>query len=76
MILVTNHTGDLGALFYADYGSGTVSKISAPSNTFAVADTDGKITVTKSAGSFSVTVKNRLGGSRGIGVAFIGMHES
>ena len=76
MILVTNHTGDLGALFYADYGSGTVSKISDPSNTFAVADTDGKITVTKSAGSFSVTVKNRLGGSRGIGVAFIGMHES
>ena len=80
IVLITNHTNDSSALFHMDYNTSTVTLIANPNGT----DADGfnnieagdTIRVFKSSGTFTFRVKNDTGGTKAIGVAVIGCHES
>jgi hypothetical protein len=68
MFMVTNQDAGQGGLLFATYDSATITIVSDPSSIFATSDTDGKLCVFKSGSSNNVTVKNRLGASRTIGI--------
>jgi len=74
IFIAENNTGT-GALFFCGYASGTITKISDPSNMFDVADTAGKLCIFKSAVTDVATVKNRLGSTRNITVSYIGVSD-
>jgi hypothetical protein len=74
VFIAENNTGT-GALFFCGYASGTITKISDPSNMFDVADTDGKLCIFKSASSGDATVRNRLGSTKSITVSYIGVSD-
>jgi hypothetical protein len=74
IFIAENNTGT-GALFFCGYASGTITKISDPSNMFDVADTAGKLCIFKSAASEAATIKNRLGSTRSITVSYIGVSD-
>ena len=65
LFVTDNDLGD-GALFAVSYKTSVVTKLSDPSDIFAVADTDGKVCVFKSANTLDVTVKNRRGATKAI----------
>jgi hypothetical protein len=58
-----NSTGD-GALFFCGYKSATVTLISDPNSRYANTVTAGRISLTKSTNSASVTLTNNSGASR------------
>jgi hypothetical protein len=74
IFIAENNTGT-GALFFCGYASGTITKISDPSNIFDVADTAGKLCIFKSAVTDVATVKNRLGSTKNITVSYIGVSD-
>ena len=74
IFIAENNTGT-GALFFCGYASGTITKISDPSNMFDVADTAGKLCIFKSAVTDVATVKNRLGSTKNITVSYIGVSD-
>jgi hypothetical protein len=74
VFIAENNTGT-GALFFCGYASGTITKISDPSNIFDTADTAGKLCIFKNAVTDVTTIKNRLGGSRNITVSYIGVSD-
>ena len=71
LLLITENTNGKAGLLFATYDSATITIISDPSGIFAVADTDTKLCVFKSAATGEITVKNRLGATHEIGVAKI-----
>jgi hypothetical protein len=62
-----NNAGD-GALFFCGYASATITLISDPNNRYSTSITAGKICVTKSAASGTVTITNKLGSTKPITV--------
>jgi hypothetical protein len=66
MLMVSdNNTGD-GALFFCCFTSATITLLSDPNNKFATSITAGKISVTKNANSYTVTLTNKSGSSKGL----------
>ena len=59
---------DGGMLISCDYKSAGINALSDPSNLFLATDAGTGIVVTKSANSAVVTVKNRMGGIKSIGI--------
>lgn len=68
---VSLSTGE-ALLCFANFASASISAISDPSGIFLLADAGTGIYISKSASDNTITVKNRMGGSRGIGIQPIG----
>ena len=51
-----------------------VAQLVSGTGTFSTSDTDGKICVIVGSNSYSVKIKNRMGGSRDLRAIFIGTH--
>jgi hypothetical protein len=65
LMVSDNNTGD-GGLFFCCYASATITLIADPNSKYATSITAGKICVTKSAGSYTVTITNKTGDSKSI----------
>lgn len=62
--------------FHASQATAEISAVSDPSNLFLLTDAGTGIFVSKSAASSVISIKNRMGGSRNIGVSFLSGHVS
>ena len=60
LMVSENNTGD-GALFFCGYKSATITLLSDPNNRYATSVTAGRICVTKSTNSSTVTITNKTG---------------
>jgi len=65
LMVSENITGD-GALFFCGYKSATITLLSDPNNRYATSVTAGRICVTKSANSGTVTITNKIGATASI----------
>ena len=65
LMVSDNNVGD-GALFFCGYASSTITLLSDPNNRYATSITAGRICVTKSTNSSTVTITNKIGSTRNI----------
>jgi hypothetical protein len=72
LLIVTLYSEGLTGIFRIEYQN-VASSISA-TGTFSVADTDGKMCIIVAANSYTIQLKNRLGGARDVRAIFIGTH--
>jgi len=68
MIMLTNQNTGHGALVFATYHSSTITIIADPGGIIATNDEDLKLCIFKSSVTNNITVKNRLGSEREIGI--------
>jgi hypothetical protein len=66
ILMVSDNNVGTGAVFFCGYASSTITLISDPSSAFATSITAGRICVTKSANSSTVTITNKSGSTKGI----------
>jgi len=66
ILMVSENIAGDGALFFCGYASSTITLLSDPNNRYATSITAGKICVTKSAGTGTVTITNKLGSTKNI----------
>jgi len=66
ILMVSENTEGDGALFFCGYKSATITLLSDPNNRYATSVTAGRICVTKSANSGTVTITNKTGGTASI----------
>ena len=64
LVFVSNNTTGNGALFFCSLGSATISLLSDPDGVYATSVTAGKVSLTKTASSATITLTNKLGASR------------
>jgi hypothetical protein len=69
LVLISNDNTGSGALFYVSYLSGTCVLLADPSSLYANSVTAGKISLTKSANSLTVTLTNNGGSNQNFTVA-------
>jgi len=72
LLIVSLYSEGLTGIFRIEYQN-VASSISA-TGTFSVADTDGKMCIIVASNSYTIQLKNRLGGSRDVRAIFIGTH--
>ena len=72
LFILTAYSEGLTGIFRIEYQN-VASSISA-TGTFSTSDTDGKICVIVGSNSYSIKIKNRMGGSRDLRAIFIGTH--
>ena len=72
LFILTAYSEGLTGIFRIEYQN-VASAISA-TGTFSTSDTDGKICVIVGSNSYSIKIKNRMGGSRDLRAIFIGTH--
>ena len=65
LMVSENNTGD-GALFFCGYKSATITLVADPNGRYATSITAGRICVTKSANSGTVTITNKIGSTTSI----------
>jgi hypothetical protein len=66
ILMVSDNNVGTGAVFFCGYASATITLIADPSSAFATSITAGRICVTKSANSSTVTITNKSGSTKGI----------
>ena len=72
LLVLTAYSEGLTGIFRIEYQN-VATAISA-TGTFSTSDTDGKICVIVGSNSYSIKIKNRMGGSRDLRAIFIGTH--
>ena len=72
LFILTAYSEGLTGIFRIEYQN-VATAISA-TGTFSTSDTDGKICVIVGSNSYSIKIKNRMGGSRDLRAIFIGTH--
>jgi hypothetical protein len=75
LVYVAENNAGTGVLFFATYASATVVIVADPSGIGAVSDTDGKLCAFKSAATTTITIKNRLGATKGITVGMYSVSD-
>mgnify|MGYP003657510641 CR=1 FL=1 len=65
LMVSENNTGD-GGVFFCCYASATITLLSDPNNKYATSITAGRICVTKSAATGTVTITNKVGSTKSI----------
>ena len=72
LLILTAYSEGLTGIFRIEYQN-VATAISA-TGTFSTSDTDGKFCVIVGSNSYSIKIKNRMGGSRDLRAIFIGTH--